>query len=109
MSNSISGSSSFECVLEESETSAGGLKAYCPQAENTLFKVPTYAFPADEGIFAYMFALPKGDKEPEGSSDDNPINLPPEVSASDFKSLLKACLPQSVEVIAHFRSYSNTE
>ncbi|KZV74154.1 hypothetical protein PENSPDRAFT_573314, partial [Peniophora sp. CONT] len=70
------------------------------QAENTLFKVPTYAFPADEGIFASMFALPKGDGEPEGSSDDNPINLPPEVSASDFKSLLKACLPQSVKVIA---------
>ncbi|KZV74153.1 hypothetical protein PENSPDRAFT_662529 [Peniophora sp. CONT] len=66
------------------------------RAGKTLFKVPTYSFPADEGLFASMFLLPKGDGEPEGSSDKNPIRLPPEVSAADFKSLLKACLPQSV-------------
>jgi len=64
------------------------------RAGNTLFKVPTYSFPADEGIFASMFALPKASGKKEGSSDSDPIHLPPEVTAFDFKSLLKACLPQ---------------
>ncbi|VDB95676.1 unnamed protein product [Peniophora sp. CBMAI 1063] len=66
------------------------------RAGKSLFKVPTYSFPADEGLFASMFLLPRGNGEPEGSSDDNPIRLPSEVSATDFKSLLKACLPQPV-------------
>ncbi|VDB95555.1 unnamed protein product [Peniophora sp. CBMAI 1063] len=63
------------------------------KAENTLFKVPGYALPSGEnGVFASMFALPQGPNT-EGSEDKNPIVLPPEISAQDFKSLLKACVP----------------
>ncbi|KAI0309468.1 hypothetical protein OF83DRAFT_1072017 [Amylostereum chailletii] len=64
------------------------------QAENKLFKVPRYGLPAEDGVFAAMFALPTaGDREAEGSSDENPIVLPAEVSAHDFRSLLKASYP----------------
>ena len=63
-----------------------------------MFKIPTYGLTADEGVFASMFALPDGSSEPEGSSDENPICLPPEVSAFDFKSFLKALLPQYVRI-----------
>ena len=64
------------------------------QAEGVHFKVPVYALPAEEGIFSAMFEFPN--ENGEGSDDDNPIYLPPEVSADEFRSFLKACVPMCV-------------
>ncbi|KZV76165.1 hypothetical protein PENSPDRAFT_680370 [Peniophora sp. CONT] len=61
------------------------------RAGKTHFRVPIYGLPSEDGIFAAMFALPNENEE--GSSDDNPICLPPEVTAEDFRSLLKASIP----------------
>lgn len=63
------------------------------QAGNTLFKVPRYALPTEDGIFAAMLDLPSGDITVEGTDDDHPIVLPAEVTAFDFRSLLKATHP----------------
>ncbi|KAI0308465.1 hypothetical protein OF83DRAFT_1073376 [Amylostereum chailletii] len=72
------------------------------QAENKLFKVPRYGLPAEEGVFTAMFELPTPcNRDTEGSSDENPIKLPPEVTAYDFRSLLKACYPQCVPLPIH--------
>ncbi|KZV76191.1 hypothetical protein PENSPDRAFT_747885 [Peniophora sp. CONT] len=60
-------------------------------AGRTLFRPPVYALPKEDGIFAAMFELPNGDGE--GSSDENPIRLPPDVTAEDFHSFLDACVP----------------
>lgn len=61
------------------------------QAGRTLFKVPIYALPKEDGVFSAMFDLPNA--RGEGSSDENPIRLPAEVTAEDFNSFLEACIP----------------
>ncbi|VDB95558.1 unnamed protein product [Peniophora sp. CBMAI 1063] len=66
------------------------------KAENTLFKVPRYALPAEDGIFSAMLDLPAGEEMVEGKDDDHPIVLPAEVTAFDFRSLLKATHPFTV-------------
>ncbi|VDB95545.1 unnamed protein product [Peniophora sp. CBMAI 1063] len=60
------------------------------QAENRLFKVPRYGLPGDAAVFDSMFANATGGA---GSSDENPIRLDADVSATDFRSLLKAAFP----------------
>ncbi|THH06653.1 hypothetical protein EW146_g9546 [Bondarzewia mesenterica] len=62
-------------------------------AENSLFRVPRYKFENDQGVFADMFSMPAGGGEVEGRDDDNPIRLPDDVSAYDFRSFLKAFYP----------------
>ncbi|ETW82165.1 hypothetical protein HETIRDRAFT_427288 [Heterobasidion irregulare TC 32-1] len=62
-------------------------------AENTLFRVPRYRLEAEEGVFAGMFSMPQGEKAKEGSSDTNPIILPSQVTAFEFKSFMKAIYP----------------
>ncbi|VDB94152.1 unnamed protein product [Peniophora sp. CBMAI 1063] len=61
------------------------------RAGKTHFKVPAYALPTEDGVFSAMFEFPN--KNGEGSSDRNPIRLPEEVTAMDFRSFLKACIP----------------
>jgi hypothetical protein len=63
--------------------------------------------PTDEGAFASMFDLPTDDGKVEGNSDDNPIALPAEISATEFKSLLKVCMPRYVVVEAFLRLCHN--
>lgn len=65
-------------------------------AENTLFRVPRYGLEDEKGVFASMFSMPPGAKEPKGSSDENPVVLSSEITAFDFKSFLKAVYPQIV-------------
>ncbi|KZV67216.1 hypothetical protein PENSPDRAFT_555739, partial [Peniophora sp. CONT] len=67
------------------------IKSVIFQAERTLFRVPAYALPTEDGVFSAMFALPNGNGE--GSSEDNPIHLPHEVTAEDFRCFLKARIP----------------
>ncbi|VDB95554.1 unnamed protein product [Peniophora sp. CBMAI 1063] len=62
------------------------------KAGNTLFKVPRFGLP-EEGVFSDMFTLPEVEGTVDGTSDDNPIVLPSQVTAHDFQSLLKACHP----------------
>ena len=59
------------------------------EVEDTLFRVPRYGLPGD-GAFDAMFARAPGGA---GSSDDDPIRLDSDVSAADFRSLLKATYP----------------
>ena len=47
----------------------------------------------EDGIFSAMLDLPTGEGAAEGMDDDHPIVLPAEVTAFDFKSLLKATHP----------------
>ncbi|VDC00729.1 unnamed protein product [Peniophora sp. CBMAI 1063] len=54
----------------------------------TVFKVPLYVLPKEEGIFSAMFDLPNGNGE--GLNEDNPVCLPAEVTAEDFRCFLKA-------------------
>ncbi|KZV74155.1 hypothetical protein PENSPDRAFT_682138 [Peniophora sp. CONT] len=61
------------------------------KAESTLFSVPREYLPAGGGIFESMFSLPN--LNGEGTSKENPIVLPEDVTAADFHSFLKACLP----------------
>ncbi|VDB94153.1 unnamed protein product [Peniophora sp. CBMAI 1063] len=61
-------------------------------AGRTLFKPPVYALPKEDGIFSSMFALPNSTGE--GSADDNPIRLPPDIAAEDFRCFLEACIPK---------------
>ncbi|KAI0311208.1 hypothetical protein OF83DRAFT_1069170, partial [Amylostereum chailletii] len=61
--------------------------------ENRLFRVPRYGLPTEDGVFGALLAIPAGEKEVPGSSDDSPIILPAEVKKRDFRSLLKACCP----------------
>lgn len=64
------------------------------QAGDTLFRVPVNYLPMDEGIFEDMFSLPNAGKE--GNDDDNPIVLPEQVTAEDFRSFLKFIFPSYV-------------
>jgi len=60
------------------------------EVEETLFKVPRYGLPGDGAAFDAMFARGAG---APGASDDDPIRLDADVSAADFRSLLKATYP----------------
>ncbi|KZV72008.1 hypothetical protein PENSPDRAFT_650097 [Peniophora sp. CONT] len=60
------------------------------QTEDKLFKVPRYGLPGDSAVFDSMFAKATGGA---GSSDENPILLDADVTAADFRSLLKATDP----------------
>ena len=60
------------------------------KVENTLFKVPRYGLPGDGAAFDAMFAHGPG---APGSSDEDPIHLDADVTASDFRSMLKATYP----------------
>jgi len=60
------------------------------QVEGTLFKVPRYGLPGDGAAFDAMFARGPG---AAGSSDDDPVRLDADVTATDFRSLLKATYP----------------
>lgn len=47
----------------------------------------------EEGVFSDMFTLPIMEGTMDGMTDDNPIILPPEITAYDFQSLLRTSYP----------------
>ena len=57
------------------------------QAEDTMFKVPVLNLPDGNYEFQAMFT---STEDGEGLSDENPVVLPSNVGADDFRSLLKA-------------------
>ncbi|VDB95553.1 unnamed protein product [Peniophora sp. CBMAI 1063] len=67
------------------------------EVEDTLFKVPRYGLPGDGAAFDTMFA--RGPGAP-GSSDDDPIRLDTDVTASEFRSMLKATYPPPGTTVA---------
>ena len=71
-------------------TIAGYYLTMTLKAEAKLFKVPRYGLPGDAAVFDSMFALAT---DGAGSSDENPIRLDADVTAADFRSLLKAAFP----------------
>ncbi|EGN98574.1 hypothetical protein SERLA73DRAFT_110132 [Serpula lacrymans var. lacrymans S7.3] len=55
--------------------------------ENTLFNVHRTILSVDTSSFGSMFSLPQGDKQEEGTSDDNPIVLQGD-TAEEFRNFL---------------------
>ncbi|KAF9486243.1 hypothetical protein BDN70DRAFT_822592 [Pholiota conissans] len=65
------------------------------QVEDHLFRVPTYIFAAESSHFVTLFNLPMQDSH-EGAAPFT-VALPTDVRWEDFRSLLKALYPISVE------------
>jgi len=59
-----------------------------------LFKVPRLYFEKNSNVFGDLFALPLGNNDAEGSSDENPIRLE-SIGKVDFQSLLKVMYPET--------------
>jgi len=75
---------------------------YYDQVENKLFRVPTHAFTTQSEFFETMFSLPQVNPDIEGESERNPIKLPLDIRAEDFKNFLKLLYPlQFVESLLH--------
>jgi hypothetical protein len=64
------------------------------QVENILFRVPTHAFTTQSEFFDAMFSLPQiNESDIEGASERNPIKLPLDIRAKDFRNFLKLLYP----------------
>lgn len=63
------------------------------QVEGLLFRVPRGAFEAQSAVFLDMFQIPSGNKAEEGSSDNNPVRLPAQVTRQAFRDLLEILYP----------------
>jgi len=64
------------------------------KVERRIFHVPTYRFVDECQFFKGIFELPQPNVgDTEGSSRDNPILLPDNISKSDFRNFLKALYP----------------
>ncbi|KAK0195871.1 hypothetical protein F5146DRAFT_1027449 [Armillaria mellea] len=58
------------------------------QVEDTLFRIPKHQLVGKSEAFASMLSLPQGGNEPEGFSDDSPIQLSG-IKKIDFERLLQ--------------------
>ena len=66
------------------------------KVERCIFHIPTYRFVNESLFFKGMFNLPQpnvGDSNVEGSSRENPILLPDNISRNDFRNFLMALYP----------------
>ncbi|TFK26267.1 hypothetical protein FA15DRAFT_693219 [Coprinopsis marcescibilis] len=74
------------------------------KVDNTLFKVPKHHFKYSgaNGPFGFLFDTQQtgtGGQAPEGSSEENPLVLPPgNPTASEFKAFLKVLHPLTIPV-----------
>ncbi|VDB95674.1 unnamed protein product [Peniophora sp. CBMAI 1063] len=75
------------------------------KAESTLFSIPMAYLPTGGGVFESMFSLPN--VRGEGKSKEDPIILTWDVTASDFRSFMKVCLPQPHSLKAYSMSVSD--
>ncbi|KAI0311206.1 hypothetical protein OF83DRAFT_1177805 [Amylostereum chailletii] len=65
------------------------------KAGSVVFKVvPQYSLPIEDEEFAALLKPAPGERQTCGLSEEDPIILPAEVTAQDFRSLLKACNPK---------------
>ncbi|KAK0459147.1 uncharacterized protein EV420DRAFT_1269456, partial [Desarmillaria tabescens] len=62
------------------------------QVEDTLFRIPKHHLVGKSEAFATMLSLPQGGNEPEGFSDDKPIQLAG-IKKIDFERLLQIIYP----------------
>ncbi|KAK0494875.1 hypothetical protein EDD18DRAFT_1255532 [Armillaria luteobubalina] len=66
------------------------------QVEDTLFRIPKHQLVGKSEAFASMLSLPQGSNEPEGFSDDRPIQLSG-IKKIDFERLLQVIYPLDTE------------
>ncbi|KAK0241289.1 hypothetical protein EDD85DRAFT_818321 [Armillaria nabsnona] len=66
------------------------------QVEDTLFRIPKHQLVGKSEAFASMLSLPQGGNEPEGFSDDKPIQLSG-IKKIDFERLLQIMYPLDAE------------
>ncbi|SJK97995.1 uncharacterized protein ARMOST_01251 [Armillaria ostoyae] len=62
------------------------------QVEDTLFRVPKHHLVGKSEVFDSMLSLPQGENEPEGISDEKPIQLVG-IKKVDFEQLLQIVYP----------------
>ncbi|PBK74039.1 hypothetical protein ARMSODRAFT_906666 [Armillaria solidipes] len=62
------------------------------QVEDTLFRVPKHHLVGKSEVFDSMLSLPQGENEPEGISDEKPIQLAG-IKKVDFEQLLQIIYP----------------
>ncbi|KIM38472.1 hypothetical protein M413DRAFT_420238 [Hebeloma cylindrosporum] len=67
-------------------------------AEKKLFRMPLYQFTGGSEVFQRLLSLPAGNEEVQGRRKNDPIVLPPTISAEDFSNFMKVLYPQDVAI-----------
>jgi len=77
----------FWYVFIKNESLIEQLTSFKMQAEETLFYIHRGVLIQKSDVFRDMFSMPTGHDAPQGSSEDNPIQLPG-VTSEEFNDFL---------------------